>query len=196
MTTKLILLGILAHANRPMHGYEIKKTIEEWAVGEYARISYGSIYYNLDKMEDEGLVTSKTVKNSKRPERKVYRLTEKGKAEFMRLLRKNYFDIEERVYYPFDVGVVFMPALPKREVIEALEKRIQSVEKMLEMHYKVRDELKRKAPFFVPAIVDHHLLHWEAEKSWLENLKKEVEKRENLLEKNYEKKGVRHEGLR
>ena len=64
-------------------------------------------------------------------------------------------------------GVVFMPALPKNKVIEALEKRIKYVEKMLEMHYKVRDELKEKAPFFVPAIVDRHLLHWEAEKAGL-----------------------------
>ena len=56
MVTRLILLGILAHSKKPIHGYEIKQVLKRWAVGEYANISYGSIYYNLEKMEKEGLV--------------------------------------------------------------------------------------------------------------------------------------------
>jgi len=179
MVTRLILLGILAHSKKPIHGYEIKQVLKRWAVGEYANISYGSIYYNLEKMEKEGLVQSKTVRDSKRPERKLYTITNKGRKEFVRLLRKNYFEIE-KIFFKFDVGVGFMPALPKKDVLEALNRRIKYVENMIEMHRKVRDKIEKTAPFFAVAILDHHLIHWEAERKWLINLKEEVEKREKF----------------
>lgn len=193
MLSKLILLGVLSHSKKPMYGYEIKKQLEEWAVGEYSQISYGSIYYNLERMEREGLVTGEVVKNSKRPERKLYSITEKGKVEFMKLLRKNYFEIE-RVYYPFDVGVAMMPALSKEEVIKALDKRIRHTEKHIEMGSKEKAELEGKLPFFALAIFDHYLYHFEAEKKWLENLKKEVEKekREGYFEDFETSKGMSH----
>ena len=163
-----------------MHGYEIKRQLEEWAVGEYARISYGSIYYNLEKMEKEGLVASKSVKNSRRPERRLYTITEKGKEELMKLLRKNYFETE-RPYYSFDVGVCLMPLMPREEVLKALAKRIQVAERYIKELSEEKAELKGKAPFFILAIIDHYLLHLRAEKKWLEDLKKEVEKRRSYF---------------
>jgi len=176
MITKLVLLGILFSRKEPMHGYEIKRQLEEWAVGEYARISYGSIYYNLEKMEKEGLVASKSVKNSRRPERRLYSITERGKEELMRLLRKNYFETE-RPYYPFDVGVCLMPLIPREEVLKALAKRIKIAERHIKELLKEKAELEGKVPFFVLAVIDHYLLHLKAEKKWLEDLKKEVERR-------------------
>jgi len=181
MITKLVLLGILFSRKEPMHGYEIKRQLEEWAVGEYARISYGSIYYNLEKMEKEGFVASRSVKNSRRPERRLYSITERGKEELMRLLRKNYFETE-RPYYPFDVGVCLMPLMPREEVLKALAKRIKIAERHIKELLKEKAELEGKVPFFVSAIIDHYLLHLEVEKKWLGGLKKEVERRRSYFE--------------
>ena len=181
MITKLVLLGILFSRKKPMHGYEIKRQLEEWAVGEYARISYGSIYYNLEKMEKEGLVASRSIKNSRRPERRLYTITEKGKKELMKLLRKNYFETE-RPYYAFDVGVCLMPLMPREEVLKALAKRIQVAKRYIKELLEEKAELKGKVPFFVLAIIDHYLLHLHAEKKWLEDLKKEVEKTRSYFE--------------
>ncbi|MEM3627181.1 MAG: PadR family transcriptional regulator [Candidatus Bathyarchaeia archaeon] len=176
MLTRILLLGVLSLNRKPMHGYEIKKNLKNWAVGEFTDVSYGSIYYNLEEMERDGLVESKVVKNSKRPERKLYNITKKGEIEFIALLRKIYFEVEnERILFPFDVGVCFMPVLPKKEVMAALDKRIKFIQQMLKEHYSIRNELKGKIPFFALSILDHHLLHFEAEKLWLTNLKKEVE---------------------
>lgn len=176
MSTRVLLLGVLSLNRKPMHGYEIKKTLKEWAVGEFTDVSYGSIYYNLEEMERDGLVESKVVKNSKRPERKLYSITKKGEAEFITLLRKIYFEVEnEKILFPFDVGVCFMPVLSKKEIMEALDKRIKFIQQQLKEHYNVRKGLEGKIPFFALTILDHHLLHFEAEKRWLKNLKKEVE---------------------
>lgn len=164
-----------------MHGYEIKKQLEDWAVGEYSEISYGSIYYNLERMEKEGFVASENVKDSKRPERRLYSITPIGEKELRKLLRKNYFEME-RFYYQFDIGVSLMPLMPKSEVLKALNKRINTIEEHLAEIRRERAELEDKLPFYVLAIFNHYLYHFEAEKKWLEELKNEVEKRESYFE--------------
>ena len=98
--------------------------LEDWKISEFAEISFGSLYYNLEKMEKDGLVESRVVKNSARPERRLYSITEAGKKEFMNMLRRNYFEVE-RFRFSFDVGLLFMPSLPKEEAIEALNRRFQ-----------------------------------------------------------------------
>lgn len=58
----------------PMHGYQIIQAIEARTQGAW-KPSPGSIYPTLQLLADEGLVTSEQV-----GERKVYSLTEAGKA--------------------------------------------------------------------------------------------------------------------
>src|SRR5262249_20971014 len=68
--------GIILKAllERPMHGYEIIRSLEE-ASGGMWRPSPGSVYPMLQLLEEEELVTGRD-ENGK----KVYALTETGKA--------------------------------------------------------------------------------------------------------------------
>ena len=68
---KPIILRMLG--KQPMHGYEIISKLEEKSHGMW-RPSAGSIYPNLQLLEEQDLVTSE-VKDGK----KVYSLTNKGK---------------------------------------------------------------------------------------------------------------------
>ena len=61
-------------AEEPMHGYQIIGELNERSGGMW-RASAGSVYPTLQQLEDEGLVTSEP-----REGRKVYVLTEDGKA--------------------------------------------------------------------------------------------------------------------
>ena len=69
---RLALLSLLAE--RPMHGYELMKEMEARSGGMY-RASAGTVYPNLQQMEDEGLVGMETSKDGKR----VYSITEEGR---------------------------------------------------------------------------------------------------------------------
>ncbi|WP_376795425.1 PadR family transcriptional regulator [Thermogemmatispora sp.] len=69
---KYVLLELLQE--RPMHGYEMMKVLEERAGGFYAP-SPGSIYPTLQMLEDRGFITSSEVEG-----RKVYTITEAGRA--------------------------------------------------------------------------------------------------------------------
>jgi len=173
MSTRLILLGVLNSCGKSLHGYEIKKVLEDWKISEFTEITFGSLYYNLEKMEKDGLVESRVVKNSARPERRLYSITEEGKKEFMNMLRRNYFEVE-RFRFSFDVGLLFMPSLPKEEVLEALNRRISAVDEMILSHRNLLVDLRGKIPFFALDIIEHHLIHWEAEKEWLEKIREEV----------------------
>jgi DNA-binding PadR family transcriptional regulator len=59
---------------RPMHGYEMMKALEERSGGFYTP-SAGTIYPTLQMLEDRGLVTFQEVEG-----KKVYSITEAGKA--------------------------------------------------------------------------------------------------------------------
>lgn len=61
----------------PRHGYEIIKTLEERSSGHYSP-SPGMVYPNLQMLEDLGLVRS-----DQEAERRVYHLTDAGRAELI-----------------------------------------------------------------------------------------------------------------
>ncbi|MCD0482899.1 helix-turn-helix transcriptional regulator [Streptacidiphilus sp. ASG 303] len=70
---RLYLLKLLEEA--PRHGYEVIRLLEERFHGLYAP-SAGTVYPRLAKLEKEGLVTHSTEGG-----RKVYRITDAGRAE-------------------------------------------------------------------------------------------------------------------
>lgn len=70
------LLGELAEA--PGHGYELMQRLEEKS-GRAWRPSPGSVYPTLQMLEDEGLVRS-----VERDDKRVYEITEAGRAEYER----------------------------------------------------------------------------------------------------------------
>src|SRR5712691_9284498 len=69
---KFALLGLLQE--RPMHGYEMMKALEEKSGGFYSP-SPGSIYPTLQMLEDRGLVSVQEVEG-----KKVYSITDAGRA--------------------------------------------------------------------------------------------------------------------
>jgi len=69
---RLALLSLLAE--RPMHGYELMKEMEARSGGMY-RASAGTVYPNLQQLEDEGLVRMETSEEGKR----TYSITDEGR---------------------------------------------------------------------------------------------------------------------
>jgi len=76
--------------DKPMHGYEVMKALEEQTHGCY-RPSPGSVYPTLQWLEDEGLVRSE-----EREGKKVYSITEQGRA-FLEEHRSTVDDIFDRI---------------------------------------------------------------------------------------------------
>lgn len=62
-------------AERPMHGYQIIREIEERSAGQW-KPSAGSVYPTLQLLSDEGFITAEETNG-----RKVYSLTEAGRDD-------------------------------------------------------------------------------------------------------------------
>lgn len=72
------LLGILSL--RAMSGYDIRKFVKEH-IGYFWKESYGQIYPMLKRMAAQGLVQARTERNSGKPDRQEYSLTQAGHVE-------------------------------------------------------------------------------------------------------------------
>jgi DNA-binding PadR family transcriptional regulator len=75
MDDKTLCLGVLTEGDKT--GYEIKHCFEE-AFSHFFGASFGSIYPALAELSRQGLVTCESVEQDKRPDKKVYSLTERG----------------------------------------------------------------------------------------------------------------------
>ena len=85
---KYVILKLLA--DKPMHGYEVMKELEEHTRGCY-KPSPGTVYPTLQWLEDEGLVRSEEVSG-----KKVYAITDEGRA-FLEEHKITVDDIFDRV---------------------------------------------------------------------------------------------------
>ncbi len=174
MTTRLVILGLLR--DRPLYGYELKHIIEEH-MGDWTNIAFGSIYYALGKLAEEGFVEQVGVEQEgARPSRTVYQITEAGRAEFLRLLREVWASFE-RQYFAIDVGLAFMNALPVGEVKQYLQQRVTMLEEVLQ-HIQEHQEdqmANPNVPAQARAVFEHSRLHMEAELTWTRSVLQQVE---------------------
>ena len=71
------LLALLAQA--PAHGYDLKGRLEADFGAAWPSVNIGQVYSTLGRLERDGLVTSEAVAQERRPEKKVYAITETGR---------------------------------------------------------------------------------------------------------------------
>lgn len=174
MTTRLVILGLLR--GRPLYGYELKQIIEE-QMGDWTSIAFGSIYFALEKLSEEGYIEKvATEQEGKRPSRSVYQITTAGREEFVRLLREVWNQVE-RQYYDIDVALAFKDALPEGEVKTYLRQRAAQLEGILEHIREHRQEqmAHEEVPPIADAVFDHGVVHYQAELAWTRQLLEKLE---------------------
>jgi DNA-binding PadR family transcriptional regulator len=179
MTTRLVILGLLRE--RPLYGYELKQIVEEH-MGDWTNIAFGSIYFALGKLAEEGYIEPVAVEQEgRRPSRSVYQITEAGQAEFLRLLREVWSEVE-RHYYAIDVGLVFMEALASEEVEGYLRGRIAQLEGIVQhvVQHWAEKMAQPEVPALAAAVFDHGLAHCRAELDWTRNLLAKVDQGDYL----------------
>lgn len=76
-TTTVIILSLLADAERPMYGYEIIQELEAQSEG-YFRFKEGLIYPRLHEMERKGFLRSEWHGEEGTRRRKFYAITDGG----------------------------------------------------------------------------------------------------------------------
>lgn len=167
--TRLLILGALRFM-QPAHGYSLRRELESWRAEEWANIAYGSIYFALNKMAEEGLVAvSETDQVGKRPARTTYVITDEGEIEFQRLLREYWWEYKP-ISDPFMVAASFMNQLPRDELIAALRHHASLARLAAEglLHARNFADKNDYKPRHVPYVLKLLVMRIEAEIRWSE----------------------------
>jgi PadR family transcriptional regulator, regulatory protein AphA len=141
-----VILGLLVRG--PRSGYEIKAAVDRstrffWAA------SYGQIYPELRRLEDEGLVEGEDAPNGRRA-RRVYRLTDAGREALEAWLLGPITTIELR-----DESLLrlfFADALQREDALQLLEGRKRGHEEFLAVLREI-DALPGVDPPFVDLVL-------------------------------------------
>jgi DNA-binding PadR family transcriptional regulator len=124
--TRLLVLGVVRGYGR-VHGYRVGADLLSWGAGEWANVKWGSIYHALRQATRAGLLRE----HDDVPGRTDYELTERGEAEFRRLLRDALRQPQPR---PDLIGaaLALLPALPRPEALALLKERLAALEERRE----------------------------------------------------------------
>lgn len=123
---RLLVLGVVRFA-QPVHGYDVRRELLSWQLGDVSHVKPGSIYSALKILERDGLLRALgSERASGRPERTTYELTGEGDKEFMLLLRKYWWTAEQAVE-PLVPALTMMLALSREELIAALSSRMDQL---------------------------------------------------------------------
>ena len=84
MDVKTVCLGMLTDG--PASGYDLKKQFES-TFSHFFAAGYGSIYPALSSLAAQGLVSCEEIPQQGKPDRKVYEITDQGRAFLCEALR-------------------------------------------------------------------------------------------------------------
>jgi len=79
MAIQHAVLALLAEG--PSYGYELKTAFESSVGPQWGTINIGHLYQILERLSRDGLVTSERVTQQVKPDRVVYEITDRGRAE-------------------------------------------------------------------------------------------------------------------
>ena len=126
MDVKTLCLGVLTEQDHT--GYEIKRCCEE-VFRHFFVAGFGSIYPALAELQRDGLVTSVSVEQKKRPDKKIYRITAAGRRALAEELVQT--PPRHKVRSEFLTLMYFAHLLPPERVDAVLGEMIERFEQTL-----------------------------------------------------------------
>ena len=151
MNTQTLILAILNFEDAT--GYEIKKQSSDGAFSYFVDISFGSIYPTLAKLETEGLVTCRSEIQSGKPDKKVYSITDTGRAEFLKVLQKPHQ--KDKFKSEFLLVAMCAGITPKDVITRALDSHISEVEDIKKTILELRSECENPASGWITEYGEH-----------------------------------------
>jgi DNA-binding PadR family transcriptional regulator len=177
MSVKFALLGILSEKER--HGYDLKDAFDE-RVGDFWGLNFGQIYSTLDRLEREGLVEWRAEAQEKRPHRKIYRITAKGRHELEewllrpvgrpRALRDELF-----------IKLLFLDSDDRDSLLDLLQKQKQvyivHMQQLTRRKFELAKRPDRSDLLITELLMDAALFHAEADIKWLTQTEQKLRSR-------------------
>ncbi|EFM10098.1 transcriptional regulator, PadR-like family [Paenibacillus curdlanolyticus YK9] len=170
MSMKLLVLGLLMEGDK--HPYEIRQTIKQRNWDESFKLRDGSLYYAVDQLRADQLIEAAEIvptASENRPDKTIFRITDAGKTEFLRLL---YVQFGQSSYpqQPIFLGLPFVRHADPDKIIQSIEQQIANGVARLE---RLQHVLAIKGEFLPKGssmMIKGFIRFGETERLWLEEL--------------------------
>jgi DNA-binding PadR family transcriptional regulator len=168
----LLGLAVLSYlSQRPMHPYELGRTLRDNDDARSVNYNHGSLYMVVQQLTKAGFITPlETHREGQRPERTVYALTDAGRHELRDWLHE--LIAEPKHEYPhFVTALSLIGALPPSQALPLLRQRL---DRLAEQRAQIRALIDRTLATGVPELFlveeDYRLALLEAESSFVQRL--------------------------
>jgi DNA-binding PadR family transcriptional regulator len=165
MSVRYALLGLLAQ--RPCHGYELHSTLLSIVGGqENWDLKPGQIYTTLSRLEKIGLVRQAGLDKESGPEKRVYTITPKGKAEVTRWFREGV--AENHAHDEFFIKLMIALSLEEVDAEEIIRIQRNTLYQLLHNVTHQRENTRPDQDRARLLMLDKTVMHLEADLRWLD----------------------------
>ncbi|WP_330341047.1 PadR family transcriptional regulator [Streptomyces sp. NBC_00557] len=170
-----LALAVLATLwQKPMHPYEIARTLRRQGKDTSTKIKYGSLYTVVQNLEKHGFVEVTDVERAgNRPERTVYGLTDAGREELTEWL-SDLIAVPVKEYPIFETALSLMGALHPDEVVRLLEERLTALEIQVASGRGALQKLYETLPRLFLVETEYQLHMTEAQAAWVRGFLAEI----------------------
>ena len=174
MSHRHLVLGLLSV--RPMTGYEIKKRVGT-TLKSVTNASYGTLYPTLHKLLAEGAVLMTEYPQERRPARKVYQLTARGRQELEAWLRQPAE--ADHIRREFLLKLFLARDLPPDDIKALIQQRREETALHLAELRQMQAVAHEETPVNLAWVQDYTAEMYEAELTWLNRIMAQVESQPN-----------------
>lgn len=161
----LLALAVLSYlTQRPMHPYELSRTLRDNGDDRSIKFNHGSLYMVVQQLAKAGFIAElETSREGQRPERTVYALTDAGRRELRDWLRELIAEPQHE-YPQFVAALSLVGALPPSEVLDLLRQRAERLTgQRAEIRALVDDALAKGVPGLFLVEEEYRLAMLDAE---------------------------------
>jgi DNA-binding PadR family transcriptional regulator len=172
-----LALAVLAClTERPMHPYEMAATMRTRGQDASIRLNYGSLYGVVENLLKRGLIEEQeVVREGRRPERTVYRITSEGRTEVDEWLAELLGTVAKE-FPKFEAGLSLMAVLAPERVVELLHQRVGKLqERLSELDAIVEAASRNGVPRVFLVEMDYERALVEADCAFTEQLARDIE---------------------
>jgi DNA-binding PadR family transcriptional regulator len=163
---ELTILSLVAET--PRYGYEIQQIIDERGLREWLTIGFSSLYYVLNKLERQHMVTSQLQPEGRGPARKVYTITEGGQGVLQTAI-SDLLRQPRSLGSGFELGLANLRALKPRQAYLVLHHHHIDLKQSLDQVEKAWARHKEEHPDgeHITALYTHSIAMMRAELEWM-----------------------------
>jgi len=151
-----------------MHGYQLSRELGG-SLGGFWRVSYGSLYPTLRRLERDGLVTPVPGESGGGRRKAVFGITEQGERAFLELLQETPNDSSTEDTR-FRVRLAFFRYLPPETRIRLLERRRAHLTERLSTIDDSLPPAREGADDYTISLIEHGRDATQSDIEWLDGL--------------------------